>query len=251
MSVVPAARPSFSIITVCFNAISVLPQTAASLRAQHCQDYEWVVIDGASTDGTLEWVRAQSPDVLVSERDRGIYDAMNKGIAQGRGDWLFFLNAGDQFADANVLGDVLAEIAKEPAVDLLYGDVVYVGQQGARRKCFNWIARRNLVFGDLCHQAVFGHRRLFEKYGVFDDSLRFNADFDWLLRVFKGGAGLRYLPRDIAHFDDGGAHVQAHAASERERDAVRARYLPRPAWVMGNWWLRIQLKLRRLLGQSV
>src|SRR5690242_17431099 len=95
----------FSIITVCFNSENVLPKAMASLAIQNYKDYEWVVIDGASTDGTLKVAQSFSaaPSVIVSEKDNGIYDAMNKGVAKAQGDYIFFLNSDDAFHDENVL----------------------------------------------------------------------------------------------------------------------------------------------------
>lgn len=246
------STPRFSIITVCFNALAVLPDTLASLRSQTFTDYEWVVVDGASTDGSTGWLAQQSPDVLVSERDKGIYDAMNKAVAQAKGEWLFFLNAGDRFADAGVLQSVIAALEAAPKpMDCVYGDVVYYGAQGNRRKRFHWLTPRRLVFGDLCHQAAFVRRNLFQQIGNFDIALRFNADFDWFMRLFRSAPQLHYMHRDIALFHDAGAHVLAHDASEAERNTVRARYLPRPLWLAGHWALRVELKIRRWLGQEV
>jgi len=248
-----STTPWLSVVTVCFNAGSVLPGTVTSLRAQQANGVEWVVVDGASTDGSAEWLRALQPARFVSEPDHGIYDAMNKAVALATGEWVFFLNAGDAFADTSTLADVVATLqASQGAVpDVLWGDVLYVGTGGTRRKRFHWVTRRRLLFGDLCHQAVFVRRDLFSRVGPFDATLRWNADFDWFVRAFRAGARLRYLPRDIARFDDGGAHVQAGARSEAERDTVRARYMPLPLWRLGNLALRSELKLRRIFGQTV
>lgn len=247
-----ASSPRFSIITVCFNAMAVLPDTLASLRSQSCRDYEWVVVDGASTDGSMDWIAQQSPDVFVSERDKGIYDAMNKAVSRAAGEWVFFLNAGDRFADPGVLADISAELdSADQAPGVVYGDVVYFGMKGQRRKRFHWLTRQRLIFGDLCHQAAFVRRNLFNRFGQFDLNLRYNADFDWFIRVFRSGTRLRYLQRDIALFHDAGAHVIAHEASETERDRVRARYMPRPLWFAGHLALRSELKLRKWLGQEI
>lgn len=243
--------PHFSIITVCFNAKPQLPGTCGSLRAQsHNGGVEWVVVDGASTDGSITWLVDQQPDVFVSGSDSGIYDAMNKAIGLASGEWLFFLNAGDAFADDRVLHDVQAAIAAHPGAQIVYGDVLYVGAAGSRRKRFHWVTRRRLLFGDLCHQAVFVRRSLFQRTGPFDTALRWNADFDWFVRVFRAGARLHYMRRDIACFDDSGAHVQAGPRSEAERNLVRARYVPLLVWRLGNLALRVELKLRRLAGQE-
>ncbi|KAF3998161.1 glycosyltransferase family 2 protein [Glaciimonas immobilis] len=250
----PFDMPRFSIITVCYNALTVLPDTLASLKGQSFDDYEWIVVDGASNDGTLDWLTIQSPDIFVSEPDKGIYDAMNKGIAMATGDWLFFLNAGDRFADSGVLHDIAAAIDAANVLatppELVYGDVIYFGMQGQRRKRFNWLTRHRLIFGDLCHQAAFAARPLFANLGNFDISLRYNADFDWFVRVFKAQKPLLYVPRDIALFHDAGTHVTNHVSCESERDGVRARYCPRPKWVLGHLLLRVELKLRRMFGQT-
>lgn len=247
------AVPWLSVITVCYNAGAVLPPTVASLRAQRTLGVEWVVVDGASRDGSTDWLRAQQPDRFLSEPDRGIYDAMNKALALATGEWLFFLNAGDSFADAGTLVDVAAALqgTRDTGPDILWGDVLYVGSGGTRRRRFHWVTRRRLLFGDLCHQAVFVRRSLLARLGPFDASLRYNADFDWFLRAFRAGARLQYLRRDIARFDDAGAHVQAGERSEAERNGVRARYLPLPLWRLGNLALRVELKLRRLAGQEI
>ncbi|MEN3372393.1 glycosyltransferase family 2 protein [Dechloromonas sp. ZS-1] len=246
--------PRFSIVTVCFNAISLLPDTVNSLRNQTYTDYEWIVIDGASTDGTGKWLSLQEPNIYLSEPDQGIYDAMNKAVARASGEWVFFLNAGDLFADQYVLAEVSKAIdlaisnAENPAV--VYGDVVYYGNSGYRRRRFHWLTRRRLLFSDLCHQATFVRNSLFQRYGSFDLSLRFNADFDWFIRVFKAKEPLKYLARDIALFNDAGAHVANRKFCENERDSVRARYCPRPLWVLGHLALRLELKIRRILGET-
>jgi putative colanic acid biosynthesis glycosyltransferase len=247
-----AVRPTFSVITVCFNALAVLPVTVKSLKAQKGNAaLEWVVIDGGSTDGSADWLAAQNPDIFVSEPDSGIYDAMNKAIARASGEWLYFLNAGDAFADAHVIADVQRAIEAVPAAELVYGDVVYFGDTGERRHRFHWLTRRRLLFGDLCHQAAFARRGLFHRHGTYDISLRWNADFDWFVRVFRAGARLQYLHRDIARFHDAGAHVQAAERTLIERNQVRARYLPLRLWRAGNLALRFELRLRRLLGQTI
>lgn len=244
--------PKFSVITVCFNALSVIQETYESLHSQSSSNYEWIVIDGASSDGTKEWVAERSPDVFFSEPDGGIYDAMNKALRFVRGEYVFFLNAGDRFFDSQVLSDIEAELdSRLEAVDVLYGDVVYFGPDRSRRKRFNWLTRSRLVYGDLCHQATFVRFDLFKKFGFFDLSYRYNADFDWLLRVFKGASILRYINRDIVLFHDEGAHVQAGQRCRAERDIVRAKYCNRIVWIIGHLLLRIELKIRRLIGEEV
>jgi len=243
--------PCFSVLTVTRNAESLIAATAESIRCQGAQLCQWIVKDGASNDATVEIARRYSPDIMLSDTDCGIYDAMNQAAALATGDWLFFLNAGDAFVDPAVLADIAQAAAADPQADIVFGDVLYVGTAGTRRKRFHWLTRKRLLFGDLCHQAVFVRRDLFSRVGPFDATLRWNADFDWFVRAFRAGARLRYISRDIARFDDSGAHVQAGVRCEVERDAVRARYLPLPLWRLGNLALRVEFRLRRLAGQTV
>ena len=245
------APPRISVITVCFNAQTTLPATLESIRAQGSGPWEWVVVDSASSDGTISWLQAQSPDIFLSEPDTGIYDAMNKALKLARGEWVFFLNAGDVFADKYTLQAILKEFDARAGVDIVYGDVIYFGRLGEKQRRFHWLKRHNLLFGDLCHQAAFVRRSLFLQIGDFDCTLRFNADFDWFLRAFRQGAGLRYTPRNIARFHDAGAHVMAGEDHLMERNRVRARYLPLSLWRIGNWMLRLELKCRRLFGQNI
>jgi len=244
-----APPPLVSVITVCFNAARVLPRAIESLHAQRYPEREWVVVDGASTDGTQALV-AQAPErpaAFVSEPDRGVYDAMNKAVALARGELLFFLNADDRLHDPEVLGDVAALFAADPGLDLVYGDVV-VEKPGERSlKRANWINRGTLPFEDLCHQAVFAHRRLFEQVGVFDLRWPTSADYDWLLRVFRSPARVRYVARRVAVFAGGGMHTRDPAALVAERRAVRLQYMRRGPLAAGQLASRIVHRLSRTL----
>src|SRR3954451_9746143 len=138
----------FSIITVCWNSEKTLPTAMGSLSMQCFKDYEWIVIDGASTDATLNIARTFSaaPAYIISEPDAGIYDAMNKGVRATKGVILFFLNSDDAFCDENVLRDVSILYEAYPWVDLLFGNVVY--QYAARRvlRTFEHINDDTLIF---------------------------------------------------------------------------------------------------------
>lgn len=127
--------PLFSIITVCFNDLENLKRTAGSVLAQSSSDYEWIVVDGASRDGTREWLEALPPGQArwKSEPDAGIFDAMNKGCNLATGRFLVFMNSGDLFADALVLSRVQEAIAQRPDAVLLYGDSLDAPPDGVAR----------------------------------------------------------------------------------------------------------------------
>lgn len=246
--------PLISVATVCLNARTTLPQAAQSLFAQSFDDFEWIVVDGASQDGTTEWLvqNRSRMAAFVSERDDGIFDAMNKAVDLARGEWLFFLNADDRLVDTDVFFDVATALRHVAAdVGLVYGNARYTDGDREWPRVFSWVNSRNLVYGDLCHQVVFARRALFHTLGRFDSALRFNADFDWLLRAADGGVRMSYLPRDIAFFFKGGAHVKSATACEAERFVVRYRYRHPLRWRLGNLALRAQLKLRRMRGEDV
>jgi glycosyltransferase involved in cell wall biosynthesis len=243
----------FSIVTVTFNAQLALPATLDSLAAQRWRDLEWLVQDGASSDGTLAQLRAHPAAAmglqLVSERDGGIYDGMNRAIARARGDWLFFLNAGDALADPGVLADVAAAADADGGADLIVGEVLMQGSGAAsKRRSYAHLGPTRLLFDSLCHQAVFARRSLFERFGTFDTRYRYSADYDWLLRTMRGGARVTHLPRLVAHFDAGGAHVQAAAKTAAENEAVRRAHASALTLALGRAWFHNTYRLRRVLG---
>ena len=245
--------PTISVITVCYNAASVIQRTIASVEEQTHPDIEYIVVDGGSKDGTQDIVRSHSLRIarFTSEKDAGIYDAMNKGVAMATGDFLFFLNADDVFCDKNVIADIAAAATAEPGADILYGNVMYASASQVRRRSFHWVTPRNIFFGDLNHQAVFARRQLFQSIGGFDLSYPINADYDWLLRVFHSGARARYVDRDISVFAEGGFHMQHAAKREAERLTIKDKYNPSWRRWLGYWALRVDLKLRKLKGQSI
>ena len=248
---------TFSIITVCYNAAKCIEPTIASLSAQTWPSIDFVVVDGNSKDGTQAIVRrhAERVSTFVSEPDQGIFDAMNKGTRLAKGDVLFFLNADDAFCDPTVLADVARAFEADPSLDLVFGNVIHTNGQGAfqgrRRHSFHWINERNIYFGDLCHQAVFARRQLFERVGGFDLRYPINADYDWLQQVFQSGARYRYIDRDICTFAEGGFHMQNPEKLHRERWSIKCKY--HPAWRvwLGYWTLRVNLKLRKLRGEHI
>ncbi len=240
----------FSVITVCRNSAAVLPRAMSSLAAQTCADYEWIVVDGASTDATAELARGftAAPAQCISEPDQGIYDAMNKGVAAARGDYVYFLNSDDALADDQVLQRAADAIGSAYEPDLLVGRVVFAGPSGEVLRDYAHLTRHNIVFDSLCHQAVFAHRSLFKRFGGFDLQYRLAADFDWLVRVLRGGGRAHFIAATVARFSTGGAHAQAAASTRAECLRIRRAHTSafERGWTHALAWLRH--KSRRLLG---
>lgn len=240
----------FSVITVTRNSEAVLPRAMASLAQQTFADYEWIVVDGASEDGTVAIAKPfdAAPLQLVSERDGGIYDAMNKGIRLARGDYLYFLNSDDRLASATVLERASQAIREAGEPDLLVGQVRSVGPATIVLRDYSHITPQNLLFSSLCHQAAFVHRNLFARHGIFDTVYTLAADFDWFARVFRGGARVVFAPLVIANFSANGAHVRAAEVTRSETLRIRrahARLLER---VLAHGLAWVKHKARRLVG---
>jgi glycosyltransferase len=177
-----------SVITAVYNSRATVAAAHASVLAQtHC-DVELVVIDGGSTDGTLEVLRgyADRIAVLVSEPDRGIYDALNKGIARASGEVVGFLHADDVFAGPDVLSRVATAFA-DPAVCAAYGNLQYVRKDDPGRVVRHWgsspFTRRKLAWGWMPpHPTLYVRREWYARIGGFDTRYRISADYDCILR---------------------------------------------------------------------
>ena len=182
---------------------------------------ELVVIDGGSTDGSCEWLEAQRSriTVLVSEPDAGVYDAMNKGIARARGEWIYFLGADDRLSGDMVLSETINWMKKTEA-GVVAGEAAFDdGRIYKLRSHVNAVAR-NFVH----HQAAFYRRTLFEENGNFDTSLAVMADYEFNVRVWKSRVRFKPIPLRIAACGVGGISDAGHWRGYREEIIVRHRY---------------------------
>ncbi len=201
--------PLISVITTTFNSGEKIAATVASVLSQRKGLYEFLVIDGGSTDGTLAHLRAQGPVLrYLSEPDEGIYDAMNKGIRLTSGKFLYFLGAGDRLLPG-VLEAVAAEIRKLPAQTsrptVLYGNV---NSSHYSRPYDGRFDRFKLLRRNICHQAIFYQRSVFERLGFYNTKYRLLADWEFNIRCFNDrGIRKRYIPLRIADYEGGGKSI--------------------------------------------
>ena len=181
--------PKFSVITVCYNAQATIEDTIQSVIAQTYHHVEYIIVDGASKDRTLSIINRYRDRIatVVSEPDKGLYDAMNKGLRLATGDYVCFLNAGDSFHEDDTLQQMvhtLRELTELP--DVLYGETELVDAEGHFVRMRRLQAPEHLTWHSfrhgmlVCHQAFFAKRTLAEPY---DLSYRFSADFDWCIRI--------------------------------------------------------------------
>ena len=203
--------PLISVITPTFNSGAKIAATVASVLSQQKGLYEFLVIDGGSTDDTLAHLRAQGPALrYLSEPDEGIYDAMNKGIGLTSGKFLYFLGAGDRLLPG-VLEAVAAEIRKLPGQGqtsrptLLYGNVDWSSYSRPYDGRFN---RSKLLRRNICHQAIFYQRSVFERLGFYNTKYRSLADWEFNIRCFNDrGIRKRYIPLRIADYEGAGKSI--------------------------------------------
>ena len=201
-----------SVVTACFNAESTIEATLDSVRDQTFRSVEHVVIDGSSSDGTWDIVaeRRGSLAVAISEADRGIYDALNKGIARSTGVVVGFLHADDVYADSDVLGRV-AHAFEDPEVHAVYGDLEYVSRDDPGRVIRHWqsepFSRNKLGWGWMPpHPTLYVRRSMYERVGGFDLSYRIAADYDMILRLFsQPDFNPVYIPSVLVRMRLGGA----------------------------------------------
>jgi glycosyltransferase involved in cell wall biosynthesis len=200
-----------SVVTVAFNSAATIADTLRSVAVQTWPAVEHLVIDGGSTDGTLNVVTRDGARVahIVSEPDGGIYDAMNKGVKAATGGIIGFLNADDYYAEPEVL-HVVASVMHDGDLDAVFGDVAFVSEDPPRRVVRRYRSNRfrpdRLAWGWMpAHPGLFVRRSLFERVGLFLTSYRIAGDYEWIVRAFYGG-GLRYryLPRVLVHMRTGG-----------------------------------------------
>jgi glycosyltransferase involved in cell wall biosynthesis len=204
-----------SVITVAFNSAKTIADTLTSVAMQTHPDIEHLIIDGASSDGTVEIVRmhAGTQTRLISESDRGIYDAMNKGIALASGTVVGFLNSDDFYANASVVAKI-ADAFRDSAVDACYGDLVYVSQDNSR--IVRYWKSKPFTKGDFAkgwcpaHPTFYVRKSVIERMGLFDQTYKMGVDVEFMMRYLEcGKIRAVYLPHLLVHMRLGGASNQS------------------------------------------
>lgn len=227
--------PLVSIVTVCFNSDRYIAQTIESVLAQDFSDFEYIIVDGGSADGTLDTIRAYEDAfggrlTWTSEPDEGIYDAMNRGIARARGRLIGLLNSDDRYAEGAV-PSIVAAAENSPDAGLIYGDVRVIGEDGS---VIGTETARDIAPGDrpdwlpMCHQSLFVSSEVYASTGAYDTRYRILADYEFVLRCLAAGVPTLYVPQVIAEFRTGGACNTNTLEANRERERIRVTYGANP-----------------------
>lgn len=217
--------PKVTIITVCLNAEKVIEETIESVLKLDFKDYEYLIIDGKSTDGTMEIagkfsMAFQEKGVsykIISESDSGIYDAMNKGIQYAAGDWIIYMNAGDTFYDEEVLKNISGEFCRE--ADVIYGNVILKDRghyKKAELKPIDEINKRMPIV----HQGVFAQRKVIQTY-MFNTEYPIAADYDLLVRLYLAGKKFIFVDKNVAIYGLDGVSEKHPIKTRKEQILVR------------------------------
>jgi glycosyltransferase len=223
-----------SIITACYNSAATVRDTLSSVAAQDYTDIEHIIVDGASADNTLAIVR-KFPHVtkVVSEKDKGIYDAMNKGISLATGEVVGILNSDDVYTNPQVISKVVKTFEREHT-DVLYADLQYVRYNDLNKVTRTWhsgsYTKRKFYFGWMPpHPTFFVKKAVYEQVGNFNCSLKSAADYEFMLRVLlKNDFRVSYIPEVIVKMRAGGM------SNATLKNRLRANREDREAWRINN-----------------
>lgn len=255
---------TFSIVTITYNADNVLGKTVDSVFSQTYPHVEHVIIDGASTDDTLQvaqdymqrsYAASNGHEIrIVSEPDNGLYDAMNKGLRQVSGDYVLFLNAGDFFPDSEVLSNIarnvgLEGVSREKLPVVLYGNTDIVDNDGRfirHRRLqppanLSWRSFRHGML--VCHQAFYARLDI-AKTVPYDCRYRFSADVDWCIRIMKE-AEIRHLPLlnlhlVVANYTEEGQSTIHHRESLNERYQIMCHHYGKIPTIFMHLWFAVR-----------
>ena len=235
-----------SIVTINYNNAEGLRKTLASVASQTYADIEHIIVDGGSTDGSVEVIREYEQSLAsrlsplasrlkwLSEPDKGIYNAMNKGIRMATGEYIEILNSGDILFDANVTQRMIEYLDQinsqnENPIGILYGNMIKVNAQGkvVGKSGYTEYSLRQFYSSTLNHNCAYIRKDLFEEYGLYDESLKIVSDWKWYLQAIGlGKVKPEYVDIDVTIFDDGGISETNLALRNAERRKVLEEVLP-------------------------
>jgi glycosyltransferase involved in cell wall biosynthesis len=256
------SEPLISIITSTFRAAEHLPRAIESVRAQTFDEFEWIVIDGASTDGTVD-ILGRNEDVIdywISEPDTGIYDAWNKGVRKARGKWIVFFGADDYLLAPDVLSRAAAALSSTASqYHVVYGQIIVVNQAGeeVERVGTEWARVKRKFRSLMClpHPAVFHHRDLFQVYGNFDPAFRIAGDYEFLLRELSEHDALFVPGLVVTCMTVGGISSNPENSRKMMRETRLAsrkngQFLPGMSWVFAVLRMNFRQIAWNVLGEQ-
>jgi glycosyltransferase involved in cell wall biosynthesis len=245
-----------SIITINRNNATGLEKTMRSVASQIGVDFEYVVIDGASTDGSVEIIRSFESSLgerlkWISEPDKGIYNAMNKGIGKASGEYLQFLNSGDSLVSDDISMRMTDALKSKECPPILYGNMLKDMPAGKTMRDRSFAGREisflGFYTGSLNHSSAYIRRSLFNRYGMYDEDFKIVSDWKWFLQaIILGGEKPVYVDMDVTLFDMNGISEKNKALGKTERRRVLNELIPSPILVDYDRWALSINRMRRL-----
>ena len=235
----------FTVITVTYNARQTIELTIKSVQEQTYKQIEHIIVDGKSTDGTIELIQQLKDENTqwISEKDNGIYDAMNKASSLSKGSYICYLNAGDTFYEKETVEKLMLSAKENKSPDILYGETVVVDIKGKflhnrRLKAPSKLTWKSFKQGMLvCHQAFIINRRIFEPY---DLSYRFSADVDWCIRLMKDSNSIVNTHLTLIKYLNEGVTTANRKASLKERYTIMSKHYVQFSTFMHHLWFAIR-----------
>ena len=254
------STPLISIVVAVYNGAKTIQQCVDSISHQTYPNKELIIIDGGSLDGTVELLKSNQENIAywISEPDRGIYNAWNKGVSQTKGEWICFLGADDYFWDVRVLDQVVSQLATiSPKINVAYGKIMLLGSDDEKLYAIGkpWGAVKNHFkqLMSIPHPGLMHRTSLFRKYGNFDEAFRIAGDYEFLLRELKSNDAM-FMPKLItAGMRQGGVSSHPTNAVETMREIriaqrMHGQHLPGPIWLAFMVRAYVRLFLWRLCG---
>ena len=240
--------PIFSIITIVYNGENVLEGTIGSVLHQTFQNYEYIIIDGASKDKTLDIIEKYADKItkIISERDNGLYDAMNKGLNLATGDFVLFLNAGDRFYSTDILKKIAAKITDD--TDIIYGETMLVNDNreelGTRSEKTTHHLPENLTWKSFCYGMSVCHQSIFVRRTIASPYIEKNlaADIDWIITALKKSRKNVNAHTIVSAYLVGGISKQKHQQSLKDRFFVLQKHYG----VLPNFFNHVVIALKAL-----
>lgn len=238
--------PKFTIITITYNAAHWLERTVLSILSQSYPNIEYLIIDGGSTDGTVDIIKQYAPGIAfwLSEPDKGLYDAMNKGLKHASGDYVWFINAGDTLQTADTIQRIVMKISKRRTLpDIIYGETAIVNTEGKMVGMRRLRAPKNLTWKSfrmgmlVCHQSFIVKRSIAPEY---DLHYHLSADYDWCIRCMKLAKSIYNTKIVLTDYLEDGLSTAQRSASLKERYEIMCKYYGKFATVILHGWFAIR-----------
>lgn len=239
-----------TIMTVCYNSEKTIRQAIESVLQQEFTDYEYIIIDGLSTDGTIEIIEEYLPKFhgkmrYISEKDKGIYDAMNKAISMAKGEVIGLVNSDDYF-EKNAFQRVFEAAKANPGSDVYYGCVRVLTPEDKEIKVYR-MSHEMLYSCPMAHGGCFIARKAHERFGLYDIAYRISADYDFLLRVFLQGGKFSPIDYVLANFRMGGVSSDGNNIPEHLQVQYKYKLISRKQEILSLFIHKVKGILKRLL----